>query len=126
ALSACPSSDVAAASSVASGTGAVTRSKILRPATHAAALIPRPAAIGMSLSISAKSVGTGVLARHASAANARSTALEPLTAGRANVNDARSQVQLDRDGERIEPAAKVRDRAGNENVQIQTKKPAGT
>ena len=70
-----------------SATGAVTRSKMRKPATVAAALLPRPAATGMSLSISANTVGTASVAGFpcsclASAANARSTTLVPRTAGR--------------------------------------------
>ena len=42
--------------------GAVTRSKMRKPATVAAALLPSPAAIGMSLSTSTNTVGAGTLA----------------------------------------------------------------
>ena len=57
ALSACPSSDVGHASIIPSSTGPATRSNTRRPATVAAALLPRPAVIGISLSTSATTVG---------------------------------------------------------------------
>ncbi len=51
------------------------------PATVAAALLPSPAAIGMSLSTSTTTVGALVPGRCASRSNARSSAFSPVTGG---------------------------------------------
>ena len=81
ALSACPSAFVAAPSSSESSNGPVTRSNTLRAATVAAALLPRPAAIGMSLVTSTVTLGARRPVRWATNSNARSTAFPPDTGG---------------------------------------------
>src|SRR6185436_9012244 len=81
ALSACPSIEEAAASSSRSDSGCATFSKIRRPATVAAALLPSPAAIGIPLSTSTCTVGVLMPVRSAMRWNARSSALCPFTGG---------------------------------------------
>ena len=82
----------------------------------------------MSLSISTTHRWHRARSLRAIASNARSTALVPLTAGLlrttssraaavgANVDDARAQVQLNGDAERVEAAAEIGDRTGDENL----------
>ena len=89
ALSACPSIEEAAASSSRSDSGRATFSKIRRPATVAAALLPSPAAIGMPLSTSTCTVGVLMPVRSAIRWNARSSALCPFTGGELRVTTSR-------------------------------------
>ena len=124
ALSACPSTSVAAPSRTESATGPVTRSNTRRPATVAAALLPNPAAIGTSLVTSTKTVGADLPVRAGDyvecplqsvrAVDGRSALrhhqLRPAVV--ANVGDSGAKVELNRHTEGIEPTAQVGDRAG--------------